>query len=147
MIGTQIELINFLLLQDKDKKFEITEYKEKRSLDANGYAWQLINKIGNVLHKSKEEVYLQMLKDYGQVSLIKVDSKVNPDSFFKYYEKIKEKDDYTYYKIFGGSSNYNTKQMSILIDGIVETAKELDIQTLTPNEIANLKSLWGSNEK
>jgi hypothetical protein len=146
MIGNQVEVINFLLVQDKEKVFEIKDYKVKRSLDSNAYAWQLINKVGNKLHKSKEEVYLQMLKDYGQSEIIKIKNVVNPSDYFKYYEQVNEKDNYIYYKIFKGSSNFNSKEMSIFIDGIVETAKELDIETMTPNEIANLKSLWSNNE-
>ena len=57
MIGKPIELIQYLYNQDKEKKFTIKEFKEKRSLDQNAYAWKLITEIGNVLRKSKEEVY------------------------------------------------------------------------------------------
>ena len=36
----------------------------------------------------------------------------------------------------------NTKEMSKLIDGIVEEAKTLDIETMTPNELQILKEEW-----
>jgi hypothetical protein len=42
-----------------------------------------------------------------------------------------------------GSSGYDTKQMSILIDGLVADAQELGIDTMTPTELAKLKTLWG----
>ena len=58
MIGSPIKLINYLSIQDSSKVFEIKEYKEHRSLSQNAYAWTLITQLGNVLHKSKEEVYL-----------------------------------------------------------------------------------------
>ena len=63
MIGTPEELSKYLWQLDKEKKYIIEEYKEKRSLNANNYAWVLITQIGNKLRKSKEEVYLQMLKN------------------------------------------------------------------------------------
>jgi len=146
MEGKPLQIINWLYNQDKDKIFEIKEYKQKRSLNANAYAWQLITKIGNELRKSKEEVYLQMLKDYGQSEIISVLSHINPAGYFKYYEKIgigiiNEKE-FTHYKIYKGSSEFDTKEMSIFIDGIVEEAKNLGIETMTPNEIERLNSLW-----
>ena len=72
MTGNPLQIIQWLYNQDKDKNFTIKEYKEKRSLDQNSYAWKLITEIGNVLRKSKEEVYLQMLKDYGQSEVVSI---------------------------------------------------------------------------
>ena len=62
MIGSPIKIINFLSTQDNDKVFEVKEYKDHRSLSQNAYAWTLITQLGNVLHKSKEEVYLVLIK-------------------------------------------------------------------------------------
>ncbi|HOO29244.1 MAG TPA: hypothetical protein PLU43_12330, partial [Lachnospiraceae bacterium] len=35
-------------------------------------AWLLINEIANVLRASKDEIYLSMLKSYGQSSVVSV---------------------------------------------------------------------------
>lgn len=146
MIGKTKDIINWLFIQDKDKTFEIKEYKEKRSLNANNYAWKLITEIGNRLLKSKEEVYLQMLKDYGQSEIVSILSSINPIGYFKYYEEVGTSvlngKEFTHYKIFKGTSEYNTKEMSIFIDGVVQEAKQLDIETKTPEEIDRLKRLW-----
>ena len=143
MIGIPIEIIQWLYNQEKDKKFEIKEKREKRSLSQNSYAWELITKIGNVLRKSKEEVYLQMLKDYGQSEIVSILSSINPIGYFKYYEAIGtgivNDREFTHYKIFKGSSEFDSKEMSIFIDGIVQECKQLGISTLTPDEIAQLK--------
>ena len=69
MIGTPEKISQYLWQLDKDKEYEIKEYKQKRSLNANAYAWKLITEIGNVVRKSKEEVYLQMLKKYLMMSI------------------------------------------------------------------------------
>lgn len=66
MVGTIEQIIKYLFQQNKEKIFEVKEYKEKRSLNANNYAWKLMTEIANVLRMSKEEVYIEMLKAYGQ---------------------------------------------------------------------------------
>ena len=143
MVGTPIQIIQWLYNQDKDKKFEIKQKKEKRSLSQNAYAWELITKIGNIVRKSKEEVYLQMLKEYGQSEIVSILSSIEPKGYFKYYEKIGtgivNNKEFTHYKIFKGSSEFDTKEMTIFIDGIIQECEQLDIETLTPDEIAKLR--------
>ena len=139
MIGLNMECISWLSQQKTDVKFEVTEYHPKRSLSANAYAWALIQKIADALRKSKEEVYLQMLKDYGQSEFVSVLSDINVSGYFKYYEEYGkghvEGREFTHYKVYKGSSEFDSKEMAILIDGIVQEAKALDIETRTPAEI------------
>lgn len=148
MIGNPIKLITYLYEQDKDKKFKLEEYKEKRSLNANNYAWALITEIANRIRKSKEEVYLQMLKDYGQQEMVSVLSSINPNGYFKYYQKVGSSilngKEFTHYKVYKGTSEYNTKEMSIFIDGVVQEAEQLGIETKTPEEIERLKRMWNN---
>jgi hypothetical protein len=142
MIGTPEKLSQYLWQLDKEKRYEIKEYKEKRSINSNAYAWKLITEIGNVLRKSKEEVYLQMLKDYGQSEIVSMLSSINPEGYFKYYEKfgtgVVNKKEFTHYKIFKGSSEFDKKEMSIFIDGIIQEAKSVGIQILDDLEINEL---------
>ena len=153
MIGTPEKISQYLWQLDKDKKYEIKEYKQKRSLNANAYAWKLITEIGNVVRKSKEEVYLQMLKDYGQSEIVSMLSSISPEGYFKYYEKfgtgIVKGKEFIHYKLYKGSSEFNTKEMSIFIDGIVQEAKQLGIQTLDEIEIEELikKDQYDFNSK
>lgn len=126
-------------------EYEITKTKKKRSLNANAYAWQLITMIGNVLRMSKEEVYLDMLKSYGQGGAISVEERF-VDNFkrsYKYHESLGKSmlngKTFEHFRFWVGSSEYNTQEMSVLIDGIVQEAKQLDIETLTPAELERLK--------
>lgn len=146
MIGNPKKLIAWLLEQDDKSEYEVKKYHKKRSLNSNSYCWALIGEIANVLRTSKEEIYLQMLEDYGQSMLIPVEVGKKPDGYFKYYKYIttseingKKAD---WYKVFKGSSEYDTREMSILIDGIVSEAKEMDIETLPPGEVERLKNMW-----
>lgn len=126
---------------------ELSEHKEKRSLNANSYAWALIGKIADVLRTSKEEVYLNMLKRYGQSEIVSILSSIEVEGYFKYYEvagkSTLNNKEFTHYKIYKGSSEYDTKEMTVLIDGIVSEAKDLDIETLPPYELERIKKLWG----
>ena len=142
MIGNSQEIIQWLFEQDREKQFTIKEYKPKRSLSQNAYAWKLITEIGNVLNKSKEEVYIQMLKDYGQSEVVSILSEVIPDGYFKYFEPIGtgivNDKEFTHYRIYKGSSEFDSKEMTIFIDGIIQECTQLGIPTLTPDEIASL---------
>lgn len=143
MIGKPLELINYLSTQDSEKVFEIKEYKEHRSLSQNAYAWKLITELGNVLHKSKEEVYLDMLKDYGQSIIVSLNNEVDINHYFKYYELIGtgvvNNKGFNHYKIYKGSSEFDTKEMSIFIDGIIQECEGQGIPTLTKEEIERMR--------
>ena len=143
--GTAQNMIDELTLQKLSIK--IDKYREKRSLNANAYAWLLIGKIGNSTRASKEEVYFKMLKDYGQSDLVSVLAHIPVEHYFKYYEEAGESTLngklFKHYRVYKGSSEFDTREMSIFIDGIVSEAKNLGIETMTPNEIAKMKDLWG----
>ena len=127
--------------------FKIDRYREKRSLNANNYAWKLLTEIANVIRSSKEEVYLEMLKRYGQSEIISVLSHIPIKDYVKYCEEAGESKLngklFKHYKVYKGSSEFDTREMSIFLDGIVSDAQEMGIQTETPEQLARLKSLWG----
>ena len=138
----------------KGKKLEaiIERQKRKRSLDSNSYCWVLIGKIADVLNTSKEEIYIHMLKRYGQreEQLISVISEGVPAIMRATNNHCTEVGQselngkiFVHLAILIGSSQYDSKQMATLIDGIVSEAKELDIETMTSQEIESLKNSWG----
>lgn len=146
MIGEAREVIQWLMDQDKGKVYEIKEHRKRRSLNANAYAWALIGKIADAMRTSKDDVYLLMLKRYGQSNMVSVVSSIDVSRFFKYYEEAGrtrlQGKDFTHYRVFIGSSEYDSREMAVLIDGIVDEAKALGIETLPPDEIAHLKVMW-----
>lgn len=135
-------------LKDKEKlSIEVKPYRQRRSLNANAYAWKIIGEIADVVRAGKDEIYLKCLKRYGQSELISVLSHVPISNYVKYYEEAGESKlngkDFTHYRVYKGSSEFDTREMSIFIDGVVSEAKVLGTQTETPEEIARLKSMWG----
>lgn len=134
-------------LKDVEKlSIEIKQYREKRSLNANAYAWKLIGEIADIARASKDEIYLEMLRRYGQSELISVLAHIPIQHYIKYYDEAGESKLngklFKHYRVYKGSSEFDTREMSVLIDGIVGEAKELGIQTETPEQLAKIKSLW-----
>ena len=142
------KILPLIFRLDKDTIYDvkIKKHREKRSLNANAYLWKLVTEIGNILNKSKEEVYLQMLIDYGQSEMISILSEINVKGYFKYYKlagtSILNGKEFNHYKIYKGSSEYNTKEMSILLEGAVQEAKNLGIKTKEDYEIEKLIEEW-----
>ena len=143
MIGNVEQIIHWLFNQDKEKLFEIKEKKKQRTLTQNSYAWELITQLANTLKLSKEDLYLKMLEDYGQSSLISVKSDIVISGFVKYYKEVgrsKLNDtEFTHYRIYKGSSQFDTYEMGIFIDGIIHECESVGIPTLTKEQVNNLK--------
>lgn len=149
MIGTPEELITYIWSLDREKKYEIKEYHKKRSLDANAYCWVLCKEIADKLRITKEEVYKKNIKDMGKFEIIPIrDDAVNTfinawcSRGIGWIAEIHNKskiDGYTNISVYYGSSIYDSKEMAILLDGIIQEAESLGIPTLTPNEIERLK--------
>lgn len=140
-------------LKDLEKlSIEIKPYRKRRSLDANAYCWKLINELAECLNKSPKEIYREAIRDIGGNSEIvcvknaavkKLRQGWSKNGIGWQSETFPSKlDGCTNVILYYGSSEYDTKQMSQLIDIIVRECKEQGIQTETPNRIAELKSLW-----
>jgi len=135
-------------LMDADIEADIKKYREKRSLSQNAYAWTLITKIAQSINPpmNREEVYIEMLKRYGQGGIISVQKDKADDvtRAFDYYipkgEGQVNGKEFLHLMVYVGSSQYDTKEMATFISGIVEEAKDLGIETLTPDEIARLRN-------
>lgn len=146
MIGTPNKVITWLLEQNKEKKYEVKEYSEKRGLKANSYYWQLVNELANVLRISKEELHFLLLQRYGQSEIVSVLAEINVRPYFKYYteagESILNGKKFKHYKVYKGSSEMTKKEMAILIDGLVAECQTADIETKPKAEIESLLKEW-----
>ena len=142
--------LNSEFLDGRELDLSLKEFKPKRSLNANAYMWALIGKIAEVLRISQNEVYHRMLCDYGtlekedgcvQYVSIRADAKLT-GWLYVHTKPIKTVDlegkKFTHYAPIKGSSEYNTKEMSFLLDGVIYEAKELGIEVMTPEELERL---------
>lgn len=130
----------------------------RRSLNANKYFHLLVGRIADCQHISKARAKNILLGKYGQreifddgpliISVIsEVDMLEREDlhCVAAGYGTVNDKE-FTHWAVIRGSHTYDNKEMSALIDGTVEDAKEMGIETLSPDEIERLKALWNSNQ-
>lgn len=136
-------------IKDLEKlSIKAVKFRRKRSLDANAYMWVLLSKIAEVIHSNKDDVYIEMLSRYGVFTHIIVKPSV-VNKVKAEWRTVRVLGEITVngssgiqLQCFFGSSTYDTKEMSTLIDGVVTEAKELGIETLTPGELEQMKQEW-----
>ena len=145
--------INRILNLDKDTIYDIkiTKHIEKRSLKANRYCWKLCMEIANVLNKSKNQIYYEMLCDYGVfktdengeiiVGIFPKDMEVVRvcEGYWQYIELINYKGFVAKkYYLIKGSSEYNKDEMRVFLKGIVQEARNLGIKTKEDIELESM---------
>lgn len=142
----------------KPGTYDIEPHKEKRSLTANAYCWKLCELIAEKLRRTKDEVYIDHIKETG----IFRDFDPLPESQAKtlmcawqrlgtgWPAEVVDWDptgSKVIVRCYYGSSQYDEKQMSRLIDGLVQDARSMGIKTESDERIESLLTEWGTYEK
>lgn len=155
--GKANALVMYLMQADREKIWDLTEHKEnkKRSLDSNAYFHVLCDKLRQKLNISMARCKNHLIADYGQIEYIDEEPmiyKTNaPEDYMMELEtihtkcvKVSEENGHPifFYRIYRGTSTYNTEEMAKLIKGTVEECKAQDIETATPEELAHMQALW-----
>ena len=139
--------------KDKLYDLEVKEHKKKRSLDANAYAWVLINKIADALRITPKEIYRQAIQNVGgnyEVIPIK-------DEAANHFKQVWEAQGLGWHcvdmgksklqgfrnlRAYYGSSTFSVQQMQVFIDNLVQDCKALNIEVKSDEEIASLMGAW-----
>lgn len=140
-------------LRESDVDVTVKKHRKKRSLDANAYAWALLDKLAAHYGVAMEKVYRQEIQSIGGVSEVLCLRENAAATFCRSWERngIGWMTDTGPSKLKGcvnvtvwyGSSVYDTEQMSRLIDAIVQDCRDAGIETMTPRELDALVSRWG----
>lgn len=140
------------LVNAKKLKVEVDREYEHRSLNANAMFWVMCQLLAQAIGGSNEETYLRLLEDYGVIRIVTVDEEGAADLYsilLQNYRKVEilgrvligGKPCFQF-KCFVGSHAYNTKQMSRLLDGVLQECRELGIPTEVPSEVERAKQEW-----
>lgn len=130
----------------------LSPYRKKRSDHANRYCWKLCQLIAEKVGNTKKDVYRDAILSVGQFSLLDV----NEDAYKSLMKHWGAKGDgWMIEKVdisptpgkitvamYYGSSTYDAREMSILLNYLIDEAKGLDIQTDTPEEVAKMMARW-----
>ena len=124
------------------------KWRERRSLDANGYMWALIEQIALQTDSTKDEVYEDFIREYGfldedENGYITITLRADIDicrlpGHWRTYAT--DNPEWRVCRKIRGTSEYDTKEMSYFLDRVIEAAKELGIETATPDELEKIKS-------
>ena len=144
-----------LVRKHKDKRYtlEVKEFRKKRSMDANAYAWVLIHKLAEAMKLTPEEVYIQQIPNVGNNYTVMCVMNSDVERFRKTWMSNgigwpvrdlgpSQVPGCRNLMAYHGSSTYDTRQMSRLIDLLVQDCKALDIETLSEERLALLKEGW-----
>ena len=144
MIGNVLKIIQWLYDQDKNKLFEIKEYKEKRNKNQNKKYWKLLGELSLKTKLGIEELHFEMLKSYSPRYEILVPNESSVRGI-EYYEKkskiLKNGKEFYVYHVYTPSHELNTAEFAILLKGLCEECRQQGIETLSPQELADLEEI------
>ena len=134
--------------KDKPLDIEIKEHKSKRSTEANRLMWDCLGKIAAALNADKWDIYLQELKKYGKFTYVVI--KPNAfDSFVKNWRICENLGEINVNGDIGvqllcyfGSSSYDSKEFSTLLNGIISDMKDMGLQTPSEREFEEAIKQW-----
>lgn len=150
--------VDKLSVCDKKKPLnaEIKAIRKKRSVSANSYHYVLCDLMAKAVGISAQELHFSLMADYGtpfkdadghlQYVLLK-DHKplIGTGAYVRgtgHYEQ-RPNGEYQWYIVIKPSHEYDTDEMSKLLDGTISEARDIGIETETPENIARMKALWG----
>ena len=139
--------------ENKRYQAELKEHRGMRSNDANAYFWVLCGKLANTVGLPKEDVYRSLIKEVGDNFEVLPIKNEAVDKWISNWQSKgigwvcdilgeSKLDGYTNVITYYGSSTYDSKQMSTLINLIVQECKEQGIETMTPQELSLLLEGW-----
>ena len=139
-------------LHETDVDGTVKKHREKRSLDANAYFWVLVDRLAEKTQIPKTDIYRRYIREIGgnHEMVCVIDSAVEKLRNGWEHNGLGWQTDTMPSRVLGctnvilyyGSSTYNTRQMSHLIDMAVQDCKAVGIETLTPQQLDALKEDW-----
>lgn len=125
---------------------DIEVKRKKRSSQSNKYFWELLQQLCEEMNIDVIQEYKKRVKELGIFRYWEIDTK-NVPTFTKMWEdrgiawfteKVEEIGEKTCLNAYYGSSSFNSKQMSRLIDNLVQDCRSIGIKTLEDIEIEEL---------
>ena len=154
----EIEIVEQLKNENK-LNVELKKYRKKRSINANNYFWKLLQKLCELAEIDTVEEYKRRVKELGIFRRFKIETE-NIKTFEKmwatqgvaWFCEIADTEyigdtEFKIINAYYGSSSFNSKQMSRLVDGVVQDCKVYGIETKTSEEIESLLKEWDKNEQ
>lgn len=159
------EMPDMSLLEGKDLDIKIVQHREKRTMTQNAYYWVLLAKLAAKLRISTARLHNMKLREVAPPFVIdgKIAMQPIPDTdkaanelleATTYHLKptsgiIVGNDDaiYRWYVVLRGSSTFDTQEMTVLLDSLIDDCKSYGIETMTPDELEKMRQWEKEREK
>lgn len=133
----------------KSLQVEIDVKRQKRSLNANAYLWTLLGKMAEVLKTDKDSLYLEMLERYGVYTHVIVKPHA-VERVKQEWRTVRELGSVTIngqqgvqLQCYFGSHCYNSKEFSVLLDGVIDEAKAINVEVISEADKQLMLQEWG----
>ena len=143
-------------LKGKDIDLSFKQYRKRRSVSANAYAWALIDKVASKVRISKEEAYQSYIRNMGGNSdaraiendVVEMFCRLWSSQGLGWFTELSPSmfEGYTDVIFYYGSSSFDTAQMSRFIDLIIQDCKSLGIETKDEGYINSLLEDWNGRQ-
>lgn len=128
------------------KNEEIEVKRKKRSNKANSYFWELLQKLCEEMNLDVIKEYRNRVKELGIFKQWEISTENVPTFVYLwesrgiawFTEKVEEIGEKTVLNAYYGSSSYNSKQFSRLLDNLIQDCRAVGIQTMDEIEIQEL---------
>lgn len=138
----------------------IKPHREKRSLDANAYYWALVGQLAKALNMSASRTHNILLRRFGALEeydgqavfivlpdTVEAEEKAYESETFHVKPTVQVKlgndgKSYRTYLLLKGSHEYDTAEMSRLIDGVIDECKNVGIDVISESEKALMLEAW-----
>ena len=137
---------------ERDQEIEVK--RKKRSKNANSYYWTLLQQLCQEMNLDVIQEYRRRVKELEIFKQWEIDT-LNVPTFEKLWqdrglawftEKVEEVGEKTIINAYYGSSSYNSKQFSRLLDNLVQDCRSVGVKTLEDIELEELiRSEYGND--
>ena len=145
-------------LKDEVLDVELKKHRERRSKDANSLMWCICREIGAALNIPDREVYRKAIKDIGVYDIVPIQVE-RIDALKRHWSghgigwfievednESKKLPGFKRVRMYYGSSTYNSKELSALIDYLQDDAQQIGITLQASKEqIEEAKRRWGED--
>lgn len=137
----------------RDQTLDITakKHRNRRSKNANALLWSCIGKIATAVRADKLDIYLTMLKRYGEFTYVCV----KPNAVDMLKRQWRECEELGPIMVNGtpamqmlcyyGSSTYDTRQFTALLEGVFSEMQQMGIETPSEEEMRLSLEAWNGN--
>lgn len=141
-----------LEMEKKAYQLVIKLFRKKRSNDANALYWEMCGQLARATNDTTDNIYLRHIRDIANYDTLCMLTDAVPDFERRWKSNHKGRmietreskiPGCTTVLAYYGSSDFDTREMSRLIDNCLQDCEAAGVEVMSEREISLLKDGWG----